>query len=91
MASFLYECLLGNMSEHLPSPQLLCGGAHLIIHNDSDLYMMLIDCSQEIIVALNEIISQTVLKQEHNLSFYLYLSEAFYGFSCLFCGYPFGL
>lgn len=23
---FLEECLLGNMSEHLPSPQLLCGG-----------------------------------------------------------------
>lgn len=32
--------------------------------------------------------SQTVLKQANNLSLYLYLSEALYGFSSPFCGYP---
>lgn len=58
--------------------------ASLIKNNDCDLAKVYLHCIQEIWVALNELISQTVSKQEDNFSFSLHLSEALCRFSSIF-------
>lgn len=59
-------------------------GASLIKTNDCDLAKVYHHRIQEILVALNELIPETVLKQEYNLSSYLHLSAALCRFSSLF-------